>query len=112
MNVCLKENKISRSFFKGLLLCGIFLCSPVFALAQTVTGIVKDTNKEPIIGASVTVKGTTNGTLTDLDGKYSIPAGPNSVLTFSFIGFTPQDIAVDSRQVIDVTLSESDQQLD
>jgi len=112
MNVYLKENKISKSIFKVLLLCGIFVCSHVFAQAQTVTGVVIDTNNEPIIGASVAVKGTTTGTLTDTDGKYTISAETNSVLVFSFIGYTQKEIPVGSQKVIDVTLIESDQQLD
>lgn len=111
MNVYLKENRISKSIFKVLLLCGILLCSHVFAQAQTVRGVVKDTNNEPIIGASVTLKGTTNGTLTDVDGKYTISAGTNSVLIFSFVGYTSQEVTVTS-SVIDVALQEDALQLD
>ncbi|MFV0330007.1 MAG: SusC/RagA family TonB-linked outer membrane protein [Dysgonomonas sp.] len=113
MNVYLKERKIGKSVFKVLLLCGILLCSHVFAQAQTVTGIVKDRYDEPIIGASVAVKGTTNGTLTDTDGKYSISStGANSVLVFSFVGYKSQEVPVASQSVINVTLQDSDQQLD
>ncbi|MDR3059857.1 MAG: SusC/RagA family TonB-linked outer membrane protein [Prevotella sp.] len=112
MSVYLKERKIGKSLLKMLLLCGILFSSHVFAQAQTVTGIVKDLGNEPIIGASVSVKGTTTGTLTDIDGKYTISADAQSVLVFSFIGFTSQEITVGSQKVIDVTLSESDQQLE
>ena len=54
--------------------------------------------KEPIIGASVIVKGTTNGTVTDLDGKFTIQASKSSVLIVSFIGYTPQEFTINGNQ--------------
>lgn len=112
MNVHLKE-KNGKSVFKVLLLCGILLCSYAFAQAQTITGIVKDTSNEPVIGASVAVKGTSNGTLTNLEGRYTISSvNPGSVLVFSFVGYKPQEVTVTSQRVINVTLQEDAQQLD
>ena len=84
MNDYLKERKVGKGIYKILLLCSILFCSFTIVQAQTVTGIVKDANNEPIIGASVAVKGTTTGTLTDIDGNYKISAGSSSVLVFSF----------------------------
>lgn len=56
----------------------------------TISGQVKDTQGEPVIGANVIIKGTTNGTITDLDGMFSIPdVEQSSVLEISFIGYTP-----------------------
>lgn len=112
MNIYLKKRKISRSVSKMLLLCSVLLCSYVFAQAQTITGVVQDLSGEPLIGATVAVKGTTNGTLTDADGKYSISAGSNSVLVVSLIGFKAKEVQVASKTMINVTLEEDTRQLD
>ncbi|MCC8152942.1 MAG: carboxypeptidase-like regulatory domain-containing protein [Tannerellaceae bacterium] len=63
----------------SLLLC---LCTTLSAQQQTIKGTVSDTNNDPVIGATVVLKGTTTGTTTDLDGNYSINASPNDVLVF------------------------------
>lgn len=80
-----------------------------FAFAQrTVTGTVSDSKGEPMVGASVLVKGTTTGTISDVDGKYSlkVPAGATT-LSISFAGFTSQDVALGASNVVDVSLAES-----
>ena len=64
----------------------------VFAQQITVTGVVKDAKGEPIIGANVAVKGTTTGTITDLDGVFHLQAPQNSVLTVSFIGYKTAEV--------------------
>ena len=71
---------------------GLFLSMGVFAQQITVTGVVKDAKGEPIIGANVAVKGTTTGTITDLDGVFHLQAPQNSVLTVSFIGYKTVEI--------------------
>lgn len=71
-----------------------------------VTGKVVDQNGEPIIGASVTVNGTTIGTLTDLDGSFSINASENSELKISFLGYTHKTIKVNSRKYLEIILQE------
>ncbi|MFO8002338.1 MAG: SusC/RagA family TonB-linked outer membrane protein [Marinilabilia sp.] len=78
----------------------------------TVTGTVTDQNGEPVPGVNVVVVGTSTGTITDMDGNYSLDVPEDGSLKFSFIGFDEQEIAVDGRQNIDVTLQEQDQQLD
>ena len=63
----------------------------IVAVAQqtkTVTGVVKDAAGEPIIGANIVVKGTTNGTVTDLDGNFTLQCPPNAVLVVTYVGFT------------------------
>ena len=65
----------------------------------------------PLIGVSVVEKGTTNGSITDLDGKYSIKVDQGKILVFSYIGFTDQEIKATSK-VINVTMKEDDQLLD
>jgi len=75
---------------------------------QTVTGVVRDPGGAPMSGVTVVVQGTSVGTLTGIDGKYtlSVPSG-GTTLQFSFIGFTPQDVAISGRSVIDITLKEA-----
>ncbi len=80
---------------------------------KTLNGIVKDKNGEPIIGANVVVKGTTNGTITDIDGQYSLSnVSNNDILTISYIGYLSKDIPVNGQQVINILLDEDTQKLD
>ncbi|MCR9064780.1 MAG: TonB-dependent receptor [Cytophagales bacterium] len=98
------------TFLRAGMLAIAFMCMAVVASAQTtVSGTVLDgTTDEPLIGASVSVKGTSIGTTTDLDGKYTlkgIPAGSTD-LVVSFIGYTRQEIAIGSNTVIDIKMKE------
>ena len=78
-----------------------------------ITGVVKDTNGEPMIGVTVMVKGTGTGTITDIDGKYSVSVpGNKSVLTFSFVGYTTKEMTVGNQKSINVTLSEDSKMID
>jgi TonB-linked SusC/RagA family outer membrane protein len=79
---------------------------------KTVTGIVTDTGGEPVIGANVMEKGTTNGTITDMDGRFSLEVKPEAILVVSYIGYTPQEIAVGNRQTLAVRLAEDSQALE
>lgn len=80
--------------------------------ARKVTGVVKSDNGETLPGASVILKGTTTGTVTDADGNYSLNlTDENDVLVFSSIGFVTQEVAVAGRSVINVTLVEDVQRL-
>ena len=65
---------MKRLRFKALLMliAGLCMSVSVFAQQMTVTGVVKDPTGEPVIGANVIIKGTTNGTVTDIDGKFSV----------------------------------------
>ncbi|MBS1491306.1 MAG: SusC/RagA family TonB-linked outer membrane protein [Bacteroidetes bacterium] len=84
----------------------------VSAQSRVVTGAVKDPSGTAIPGANITVKGTSSGTATDGDGKYSIEvSGNNAVLVFSFVGYATQEVSVDSRSVVDVTLKDDASQL-
>src|SRR5690606_16966512 len=78
----------------------------------TVQGKVTDENDEPIPGAAVSVSGTTIGTVTDLEGNYSLTVPDGSVLRFSFIGYETQEIEVGDLSVINVTLTEDMASLD
>ena len=78
-----------------------------------ITGVVKDTDGEPMVGVTVMVKGAGTGTITDIDGNYSISV-PNSksVLTFSFVGYTTKEVTVGSQKSINVTLAEDSKMID
>jgi TonB-linked SusC/RagA family outer membrane protein len=70
----------------------------------TVTGTVKDESGEPLPGVAVILKGTTTGTVSDMEGKYSIRVPEKSTLVFSFIGYIPQEVVIDGRKVINLTM--------
>ena len=73
----------------------------------TVRGRVQDTQGNPLPGVTVVVKGTTQGTITDTEGRYSLPNVPNdAVLVFSFVGMQTQEIPVENRQQIDIVMEE------
>ncbi len=100
---------------KNLLTLLLCCCIAFAASAQkiTVTGTVTDKEGEPLIGASVTDKSAPgHGAVTDLDGHYSISVDQQAILTFSYIGYDAQDIAVDGRTVVDVVLKENETLLD
>jgi iron complex outermembrane receptor protein len=82
--------------------------SVAYAQEITVTGKVKDAaDGSAIPGATVLVKGTTTGTVTDIDGKYSIQVQSVAILVFSYMGYQTQEISVAGKQVIDVSLAAS-----
>ncbi|MGC1241620.1 MAG: TonB-dependent receptor [Chryseosolibacter sp.] len=81
--------------------------------ALPITGTVLDAESKPLPGASVVEKGTSNGTTTDADGRFSLVVGnDNAVLVFSFIGYLTQEVATNGRSVIDITLQEDVQNLE
>src|SRR5690606_38851388 len=77
-----------------------------------IKGRVVDARGEPLIGVSILVKGTGTGTTTDVEGYFSLDAPENSILVFSYIGFTSQEIEVGNRTDIEVVLTEDQQALD
>lgn len=80
--------------------------------AKSISGFVTDVNSQPVIGANVVVKGTTNGTITDLDGKYTLSVPNGAVLQVSYIGYIPQEVSVGSGSTVNITLREDSQALD
>ncbi len=85
---------------------------PLRRLDVTISGTVRDQNGEPIPGATISVPGTTIGTATDMDGRYSITVPEGVNLVFSFIGFESQTITLGNQRIIDITLVESTAALD
>ena len=78
---------------------------------NAVEGIVTDANGEPIIGASIVIKGTTNGTITDLDGKFSLP-NATGTLVISYIGYKTQEIALNGQKQLKVVMQEDSEILE
>jgi TonB-linked SusC/RagA family outer membrane protein len=74
--------------------------------ARQVSGVVKDATGEPIIGASVLEKGTVNGIITDLNGRFSLQVARNAILEISYVGYTSQAFPVQNRTRIDIVLEE------
>ena len=85
----------------------------VYAQGLQVKGVVTSADDgQPIPGVSVVVKGTTNGTITDIDGKYSLNAPGNSTISFSFVGMKSQDVPVSGRNVINIVLAAEQTDID
>ena len=80
----------------------------------SITGVVVDELGEPMVGVNVVVKGTTNGTVTDLDGKYSVSVSTNekAIFVYSFIGYKSQEILVGNQRQINVKLMPDQEMLD
>lgn len=101
------KTKFIATFF--LLICG----SVMFAQTRTVKGKVIDKANEPLIGVAVNIKNTSQGSITDFEGNYSIQVNTeNAVLVFSYIGYDKQEIKVGARNVIDVVMHEASIALD
>lgn len=112
---------MEKSFLKcrhiiGYALLFLLLIPSSFARAQdgtTVTGVVVDENNLPVVGASVLVKNTVNGVSTGIDGSYSITLDEvGSVLVFSFLGYTPQEVVVGNRTQINIQLVPDSQEVE
>ncbi|MDR1500992.1 MAG: SusC/RagA family TonB-linked outer membrane protein [Prevotella sp.] len=79
---------------------------------KRITGSISDVNNDPLIGVSVAVKGTTNGTVTDVDGTYTIDAGEKDVLVFSYMGYVAQEKPVGRSSSLTITMQEDNVMLD
>ncbi|HYQ57091.1 MAG TPA: carboxypeptidase-like regulatory domain-containing protein, partial [Draconibacterium sp.] len=108
-----KRIQLCGSFKKTFRLIGLLLfiqvvCSFGNVSAQsTITGQVTDASNQSLPGVTVVVKGTTNGAVSDIDGNYSLSNVPaDATVVFTFVGMQAQEVAVNGRQVIDVTMTE------
>lgn len=117
----------NRKALTALLLCSGFVASqPLSVMAedgiasiqitqqqkQSVSGIIKDGTGEPVIGASVLEKGTTNGTITDFDGKFTLSVDPGATLVISYIGFQTQEMKAVVGKTMEIQLREDTEMLD
>lgn len=110
----IKVNKALSAKLQRLLPIIILLLAGMNAWAQTkqVSGVVTDGTGETVIGASVLEKGTTNGTITDLDGKFILTVNDNAVLQISYVGYTTQEVPVKGKTSFNITLKEDSEMLE
>ena len=93
-----------------LWLAGMLFSVQAFAQSITVNGVVKDNLGEPVIGASVLIKGTTTGTITDFDGNFTLQANQGDIIAISFIGYKTQELPAAAN--MNVILSDDTELLD
>lgn len=109
----MNNNVIKWHLQRSLLMVAILLVSvSVYGQDMAISGTVSDQSGQPLPGASILVKGSLNGATTDFDGNYTINAGNNEILVFSFLGFVSQEIVVGSDAVINVSMLDDTNQLD
>jgi TonB-dependent starch-binding outer membrane protein SusC len=101
-------------FTKNIFALLIFFMYCNFSMGQelTVTGTITEKPGSPLPGVTLQIKGTQKGTTSDLDGKYSIQAEPNSILVFSFVGYETQEVPVNGRTVIDIEMKASSETIE
>ncbi|MDR1881069.1 MAG: carboxypeptidase-like regulatory domain-containing protein, partial [Tannerellaceae bacterium] len=110
-----KENSTSKertTWRKALCVLCLISCTVSVFAQKRVSGTVVDTSGEAIIGANVIEKGTTNGIITDTDGKFSLNIDEGKVLQVSFIGYVPQEITVGNQSTLQIVLREDLQALE
>lgn len=104
-------NKMAKIFGASCLF--ILLCAPQAFAQKVIRGKVVDAKNEPVISAGVQEKGTSNGTITNINGEYQLTLKGNSpVLVVSSIGYTTQEVAVGRQTVINIVLSEDSEMLE
>jgi TonB-linked SusC/RagA family outer membrane protein len=108
--IIMKNSMLLKSF--GFLILFLFVPFGLFAQNISVTGTVKDKTGETLIGVSVMERGTTNGTVSDIDGNYSLSVAGNATLEFSYVGYVKQSLAVQGKTHLDVTLEEDTKALE
>jgi len=85
--------------------CAVIMLTSAQLMAQrTVSGVITDTDGEALIGANVLEKGTSNGTISDIDGSYSLSVADGAILVFSYTGFTDQEMVVAGQSTINISL--------
>ena len=101
------DQLFSKSYRLAIKLIVLLTVSGHVTFAQTISGrVVSEADQQPLPGVNVLVKGTSAGTVTDLDGNYRLSATGGDTLTFSYIGFVSQEVPINDRTTVDVSLSE------
>lgn len=107
-----KNGKI-KSKIIGIFIIMCIVSPTLWAQSRTVKGEVLDSNKEPLIGVGVMIKNTTTGTITDIDGRYSIQIPDNNtIVSFSYIGYKTKDVKVGDQRNINIILEEASIMMD
>ena len=102
-----------KSLQKPLVFLFLLCLFPLGALAQgTVKGTVSDAFGDPVIGATVKVQGSSEGTITDFNGNFTVKAASNATLIFSYIGYTTKEVKVNGQSTVNVTLEEDNTTLE
>lgn len=111
--------KTKNQIILTLLSCcflGIFVSTKAYGQQDgssvTLTGRVQDVAKESLVGASVLVKGTTNGTVTDFDGNYKLVCNSGDIVSFSYLGYITKDVKITNQKELNITLDEDNNILD
>ncbi|WP_229118749.1 SusC/RagA family TonB-linked outer membrane protein [Bacteroides finegoldii] len=113
MENLLRKNKWMTHSLIGIIILLFVGCPNALAQSFQVTGIVKDQKGEPLVGVSVLEKGTTNGVVTDLDGKFAIRVtSGSSMLVITYMGYMKKELSVQRGKILDVSLQEDVSELD
>ena len=108
-----KQTKMRKSLSTIMAFLLLLCATTAYSQTGTVTGTVTDTNRDPLIGVNVSVKGTTNGTITNVNGQFTLQGvSAQSVLLISYIGFITQEITVGNQRTINAQLKEDTQSLE
>lgn len=110
MKKLIRKNTFSKQIL--YLLIGLFIPVSVFAQQITVTGTITDATREPVIGANILQTGTANGTITDIDGNFSIMVPADATLTVSYLGYQTLTVAVNGQNLLNILLKEDAKTLD
>jgi TonB-linked SusC/RagA family outer membrane protein len=107
--------RLSNKVFTTLLCISLFLNIQILNAQNqkiNVAGVVKDGSSEPIIGASIVEKGTKNGTITDIEGNFTLTVAADGTLVVSYIGYKPQEVAVNGKSSVSILMKEDTEMLD
>ena len=107
----INSNHVKMQKFTLLIITFLLIGSAVFAQKANVEGTVKTSNGESLPGATILIKGTTSGTLSDANGHFAIKAEPKDILMVSYIGFETVEITAGNQKVINITLEDSKQEI-
>lgn len=103
----MKNDYLIKNSIRYLMLCLLFCFSgTIYAQSIKINGSILDTQGEPVIGASIVEKGTTNGTISNFDGLFTLQVKPNTTLVISYIGYKSQEVAVGNKTRFDIVLEE------
>ena len=107
-----KRMKIRVYARKFALLAAMLFCTAAAMAQVSVTGVVQDASGEPVIGASILVVGTTNGTITDIDGNFAISVADGATLKVTYVGYKDEQVVVNGQNHLVITLNEDAEMLD
>jgi len=100
----MKKNLLKISRLLLIIITSVFICGNLYAQNMTVRGIVLDENNQPFPGVSVQIKGTATGTVTGREGRFTLGASKGQVLTFKFIGYTPQELEIGTEENVSIQM--------